>query len=251
MLKFIFIILILANLFIGYFTFTGYGEKELHEPERLTNQLNPEKLILLPVDYDPGSAGNIQEDKKVAVIAKAVEELEAEQPKEPLRVVDDVKKQTPVEKPLVCIRTAELTKNIASDLRTYVKNEGLRNNSIELHKNVVQNYITYIPARQGKLGSTLTVKGLQQAGVTDYYVLKENSDFPWAVSLGIFSTEAAAHAQRVSVQTKGLTNIIVRPFKSKVVTVFRISGLNENQARGIREIVKSSNIEEQSHCSKP
>lgn len=249
MLKFTFIVLILANLVIGCFTFIGFGENELHEPERLTNQLNAEKLVLLPANYVHASTETTLVDSPVVDKPKTEQALVASPPEAPSR--DNVGKDDALPyKKLFCIQTTELPKHTASALRTFVNNEGLRNGSIELHKTVVQNYITFIPAKQGKLGAAITVKGLQQAGVSDYYVLKENSDFPWAVSLGVFSTEIAANAQRNAVQNKGISNVLVRPFKSKVFTVFKMRDVNEVQAQTIRSIVKAPNIDEQNLCSK-
>jgi hypothetical protein len=64
----------------------------------------------------------------------------------------------------------------------------------------------FIPPKQGKAGAQKAVEELKSLGVEDFRVMQEEGQMRWAVSLGVFSTEAAANARLEGARAKGVRN---------------------------------------------
>lgn len=64
----------------------------------------------------------------------------------------------------------------------------------------------YLPPKGGKAGAQKAVEELKSLGVEDFRVMQEEGQMRWAVSLGVFSTEAAANARLEGARAKGVRN---------------------------------------------
>ena len=62
----------------------------------------------------------------------------------------------------------------------------------------------YLPPKGGKAGAQKAVEELKSLGIDDFRVMQEEGQMRWAVSLGVFSTEAAAMARLEAARAKGL-----------------------------------------------
>ncbi len=76
----------------------------------------------------------------------------------------------------------------------------------------------FIPPREtGKAGAQKIVADLKGFGLDDYHVMQEEGKMRWAVSLGVFGTEAAAKGRLDAVREKGVRSAQVGP-RDTVVT---------------------------------
>ena len=76
----------------------------------------------------------------------------------------------------------------------------------------------FIPPRDnGKAGAQKIVADLKGFGLDDYHVMQEEGKMRWAVSLGVFGTEAAAKGRLDAVREKGVRSAQVGP-RDTVVT---------------------------------
>ena len=76
----------------------------------------------------------------------------------------------------------------------------------------------FIPPRDnGKAGAQKIVADLKGFGLDDYHVMQEEGKMRWAVSLGVFGTEAAAKSRLDAVREKGVRTAQVGP-RDTVVT---------------------------------
>jgi len=62
----------------------------------------------------------------------------------------------------------------------------------------------FIPPKDGRTGAQKAVSELKSLGVDEYFVMQEEGKMRWAVSLGVFGTEAAAKGRLDAVRAQGV-----------------------------------------------
>ena len=75
------------------------------------------------------------------------------------------------------------------------------------------------PPKDGKAGAQKAVNDLKSFGLDDYHVMQEEGKMRWAVSLGVFSTEAAAQGRLEAVREKGVRSAQTGPRETVVMKV--------------------------------
>lgn len=75
------------------------------------------------------------------------------------------------------------------------------------------------PSKDGKAGAQKAVNELKSAGLDDYHVMQEEGKMRWAVSLGVFGTEAAAKGRLDAVREKGVRGAQAGPRETVVTKV--------------------------------
>ena len=74
----------------------------------------------------------------------------------------------------------------------------------------------FIPPKDGKAGAQKIVNELKKFGVDDFHVMQEEGKMRWAISLGVFSTEAGAQARLEAVREKGVRSAQTGPRETVV-----------------------------------
>ena len=77
----------------------------------------------------------------------------------------------------------------------------------------------FIPPRDGKAGAQKIVGELKSFGLDDFHVMQEEGKMRWAVSLGVFGTEAAAKGRLDAVREKGVRSAQTGPRETVVTKV--------------------------------
>ena len=75
------------------------------------------------------------------------------------------------------------------------------------------------PPKDGKAGAQKLVNELKNVGLDDYHVMQEEGKMRWAVSLGLFSTEAGAQGRLEAVREKGVRSAQTGPRETVVTKV--------------------------------
>ena len=196
MLKFIFFLLLLANgtLFAFHQGYLGALNPSAHEPERIKNQLNADKikLIALP-SAEPAAAPDAA---TVAAQADARKELAG------LKTA--------------CVEIGTFTAQEARRFETQLAALSLPDQPNRLEVNEPSSHMVLIPSQGDKTGADKKVAELRALGVADYYVLQDNSnhELRWGVSLGIFKSEDAARAYLAQMSQKGVRSARVVEYKA-------------------------------------
>lgn len=187
MLKFIFWSLLAVNaaLFAYGRGYLGHFSGNEHEPERLLNQLNANKLAI--ISADKANAG-------AAVAAAAA---------------------APAAKPEVqaCVEIASF---VLADARRFehqldALNLGDRQSRHNLPGTEVSSYIVYIPSQGSKEAADKKAGELRGLGVSNYFIMQDNSPLRWGISLGVFKTEGAAQNQLAALMKQGVRTARVAP----------------------------------------
>ncbi len=93
----------------------------------------------------------------------------------------------------------------------------------------------YIPPHKTKAEADKTGGELKARGVTDFYMVQDNSPWRFAVSLGVFSTEAAATNYLAQLGKKGVRNATAGP-RGEKSTTFVIRDPGDTIAARIAEL---------------
>jgi len=188
-LKFIFWSLLAVNaaLFAYGRGYLGHFSGNEHEPERLLNQLNANKLAVISAD---------QADKQAAAAAAAVNDAKPA--------------PAPVQ---ACVEIASF---VLADARRFeaqlaALDLGDRQSRHNLPGTEVSSYIVYIPPQGSKEGADKKAGELRALGVSNYYIIQENTPLHWGISLGVFKTETAAQNQLAALMKQGVRTARVAP----------------------------------------
>jgi len=77
----------------------------------------------------------------------------------------------------------------------------------------------FIPPKDGKAAAQKAVNDLKGLGLDDYHVMNEEGKMRWAISLGVFTTEAAAKVRLEAVREKGVRTAQAAPRETVVTKV--------------------------------
>lgn len=193
MLKFIFWSLLAVNaaLFAYGRGYLGHFSGNEREPARLVNQLNANQLTIVSAER----AGHAPAGAAAGDAASAP--------------VDD--KAAP--QPLACV---EIGSFVLADARRFearlaALNLGDRQSRRNLPGTEISSYIVNIPPMGSKEAADKKAAELRGLGVTNFFVMPDNSPMRWAISLGVFKSETAAQNQLAALVKQGVRTARVTP----------------------------------------
>lgn len=186
MLKFIFWSLLCINgLLLAYGQgLLGNFKGNEHEPARLKNQVNADKLVLV-------SSASADAAASKAELAKAKAAAEAARPA--LIACLEVGKFSEAEAKKFEKQLAPLA------LGEHQSREGAASQEIT-------NHIVYIPPQGSKEGADRKAAELTNLGVTNYFVINDATALKWGISLGVFKSETAAKTLLAALQKQGVNS---------------------------------------------
>jgi hypothetical protein len=204
LLRFVFWALLCANalLFAYGRGFLGSFELEAREPARLRNQLAANKLVLLsgaqaqaiaqaatPAETAPDStAGSAAAEVAVAPLPTAA-----------------------AAPPVACVETDAFAAFDARRFETRLARLelGTRQTRLTVPYQEVTRHLVYLAPQGGKEGADRRTAELRERGVTNSFVMQDDSPLKWAISLGVFKTEAAARTEQARLTKQGVANVRV------------------------------------------
>jgi hypothetical protein len=187
MLKFFFLCLLLANGLLFAFH-QGHLEKLFpsgREPTRSANQLNADKFKLIPAPEMTDSAS-----------ASSPAAAASSEP----AVVDPGPKQNL----LACTEIGNFNTAEAKRFEAWLAGSPM---SGKLSRRAVQetsSHMILIPPQENKEGAEKKANELRRLGVTDFYIIPDNTVQRWGISLGVFKTEEAARIRLAALNQQGV-----------------------------------------------
>lgn len=188
MLKFIFCSLLAVNaaLFAYGRGYLGNFSGNEHEPERLRNQLNADKLAIISADK-----ANHAAEATAAALAEP-------------------KPAAPVQ---ACVEIASFV--LADARRFEAQLEPLKLGDRQSRHNLpgteVSSYIVHIPPQGSKEAADRKAAELRGLGISNYFIVSDNSPLRWGISLGVFKSETAAQNQLAALMKQGVRTARVTP----------------------------------------
>lgn len=197
------------------------------EPERLTNQLNPERIVLGP-PAEPGEAPS-RPDLPEPESAPEPTAAAAEPPPEGTPLVEAAPEEPPtVEPPIAppaaspsvapaapeppaCVAYAALDAEQADALVAAARSAG---GDLQVERRPTSTPTAWwvrIPPAGSREAAERAVAEVRALGISDYFIVREPGPNQFSVSLGLFRTEAKAREHLAFMQNKGVTDAEVAP----------------------------------------
>nr|WP_175041754.1 SPOR domain-containing protein [Duganella vulcania] len=190
-MKFIFwsLVAINAALFAYGKGYLGHFSGNEREPERMLNQLNAGKLAIISAEKANDASAATAAAASAAAAAKPAPEV------------------------LACVEIGSFVLADARRFETQLAplNLGDRQSRHNLPGSEVSSYIVYMPPQGSKEGADKKAAELRALGVTNYFIMNDNSPLRWGISLGVFKTEGAAQNQLAALMKQGVRTARVAP----------------------------------------
>jgi hypothetical protein len=188
-----FLILLLAN--VGFFAWWRYGApSEAADPAPLARQIDPEKLkVVAQKDLPPPSP------PKPAAAIKAEPPPSPPQPASP-----------PVA--LKCLEWGSFTLADASSAEKTLEPLALGARLAQRRTEETAGWWVFIPAQKAnnqRQAALRKAAELRNLGIEDYFIVQEEGQHRWALSLGVFRTEEAARARLAVLREQGVRTAVV------------------------------------------
>jgi hypothetical protein len=223
-LKFAFWALLAANVvwFAASQGYLGNVASDEHEPARLQNQLGAEKMIVL-------SAQEAQETLTAATVVEDAPALAPEAPPEPKPVPGAA---------LVCTEVSNLREADARrfDARLAKLDLGTRAVRREVPPTDFSSYIVFIPPQPTKEAADRKAAELKALDVTNFFIMNADSPMKWAISLGVFKSEAAAQTQLAALVKQGVHSAKVAGRSSGTRIAYQFRGIDAATSARIERI---------------
>lgn len=202
-MRFVFWALLCANalLFAYGRGLLGSLEPETREPARLRNQLAADKLILMT-------------GAQAQAIAAAAAPADAAPDAPVAAVLPAVPAAMPAASAAVaCVETDAFTAFDARRFETRLArlDLGARQTRLTVPFQEVSSYMVYLAPQGGKEGADRRTLELRERGITNSFVMQGESPLRWAISLGVFKTEAAARTEQARLAKQGVANVRILP----------------------------------------
>lgn len=189
------LVLALANLF-ALAVWKGWlgGGVSHGEPERLSNQLNPEKIRLVSEARAPVVA---PVSPPVAAEPAPVDKAGAPVPPVPAPPVADAA-------PPACVAFGGLSAEQAAELSARIAKAGTGFKLSESRAGTPSSWWVFIPSQGSKDGADRKAAEVRRLGVDDLFIVQDAGAAQYAISLGLFKSEAAATRHLSLLREKGV-----------------------------------------------
>ncbi|MEW6373993.1 MAG: SPOR domain-containing protein [Pseudomonadota bacterium] len=205
MVKFVFWALLAANalLFAYGRGLLGSVDAEVREPARLRNQVAPDKLVLLTGE----------QAQTLAAAAKAGEADTAAPSEAAAPAEAEALAPAPAAPAFACLETEAFAAGDARRFETRLArlDLGARQTRLAIPFQEVTSHLVYLPPQGGKEGADRRVAELRERGVTNFFIMQGDSPLRWAVSLGVFKTEAGARTLAAELAKQGVQGVRILP----------------------------------------
>lgn len=205
MLKFTFCSLLAVNaaLFAYGQGYLGHFSGNEREPQRLQRQLNATDLTLVSSERAHGT------EASAPAIATAVATNAATE-------TGTAAVAAPAARPAAPLACVEIGSFVLAEARRFEARLaplqlGDRQSRRNLPGTEVSSYIVHIPPQGSKEAADRKAAELRGLGVTNYYVISDNSPLRYGISLGVFKTEGAAQNQLAMLVKQGVRTARVTP----------------------------------------
>ena len=223
-----FLILLLANL--GFFAWWRYGApSDAADPAPLTRQIEPEKLkVVAPKDLPPPSPA-----KPVAALKPEAPALKPEPPAPPAP-------PQPLPVALKCLEWGSFPLTDASKAEKTLEPLALGPRLSQRRTEETAGWWVFIPAQKvpnARQAALRKAAELRNLGVEDYFIVQEEGQHRWALSLGVFRTEDAARARLAVLRSQGVRTAVVGARETVVPKVWlQVKGVDPSLEAKLKEL---------------
>jgi hypothetical protein len=214
----LFLVLLLAN--IGFFAWWFYlaPPDGNIDPLPLTRQIAPERLRIVP----PGeqATGGIALKPALAAAAPAPA-AGAGAP------------------PGGCFEWGSFTLADAPRAEKALEPLGLGSRLAQRRTEETAGWWVFIPPQGSRPGAAKKAAELKALGIDEYFIVADEGEWRWAVSLGVFRSEEAAQARLAALRQRGVKSAQVGPRETVVAKIWlQVKGLDAGLEARVKEVVR-------------
>ena len=217
----LFLLVVLANLaFFAWANFIGDLDTQ-SDPRPISRQVAPEKLRILPTD--PAT--------------KAAEVATANPPPETAGRI-------------ACLEWGGFTRADAARAGEALAPLALGARLSQRQIDDSASWWVYIPSRPNRADALKKVEELKSRGVEEYFIVPDEGPFQYALSLGVFKTEAAAQSRLEALRAKDVRTAQVGKRETQLQkTYFQVRGIEDTLAAKLRETAQGFAGSEVRECA--
>ena len=210
----VFLLLLLANL--AFYAWSRYGAPAgAADPAPLSRQIEPDKLkVIAPHQLPPVSAAK----------------------KQPLAST--------------CLEWGSFTVADAPRAEQALEPLGLGARLAQRRTEEHAGWWVFIPAQGSRQGAVNKAAELKNFGVEDYFIVQEEGEHRWALSLGVFRSEEAAQARLAGLRAQGVRSARIGPRETLVPKIWlQVKGVDAPLQARLKEIARQIEGSELKDCS--
>jgi hypothetical protein len=107
----------------------------------------------------------------------------------------------------------------------------------------------FIPSQGTRQSALKKAAELKALGIHDYYIMGEEGDSPWALSLGLFRSEQAALARLAILRDQGVRSALVGPRDTVLPKIWlQVKGIEPALEGRVREVARQFEAVELRSC---
>jgi hypothetical protein len=190
--------------------YLGNVRTEEHEPARLKNQLEPQRVTMLTAEQAQLAVAGAPAADAAPGSAPAAASAQASATTAALAAAPGAAPAAPA---VACTQVGPLSASDAHRFETRVARLDLGDR--ETHQSVpfqeVTSHLVYVPSQGSKEAADRKAAELRSLGVTNYFVISGDSPYKWGISLGLFKSETAAQAMLASLSKQGVRSARIAP----------------------------------------
>ncbi len=238
-MKFFLFLLVLANG--GLFAYhQGYLQEIFpnnHEPQRMTRQLNAEKIRLLAADQALQTSPTTASDASTSASTSASASHNANSPQETI----------------ACLEIGDFSVAEAKRFETGLTPLALGDRQTRRNVPEISSYIVYIPPLANKEAADKKASELRGLKVSDFFIINDpNSALRWSIALGTFKTKLAASSHLEILSKQGVRSAVLGTRNSNSGKVaYQLHGITPELKTKIDNLTKDLANQQQRACSKP
>ena len=217
----LFLLVVLANLaFFAWANFIGDLDTQ-SDPRPIARQVAPEKLRILPTD----------------LATKAAEVATAKPPPETAGRI-------------ACLEWGGFAPADAARAGEAIAPLALGARLSQRQVDDSAGWWVYIPTRPNRADALKKVEELKSRGVEEYFIVPDVGPFQYALSLGVFKTEAAAQSRLEALRAKDVRTAQVGKRETQLQkTYYQVRGIEDTLAAKLRETAQGFAGSEVRECA--
>jgi hypothetical protein len=113
----------------------------------------------------------------------------------------------------------------------------------------VAGWWVFIPSQRTRQGAVRKAAELRKLGIDEYFIVQEEGEHRWALSLGVFRTEDAAQARLAALRAQGVRSARIGPRETVVPKVWlQVKGVDAPLRARLKDIARQSEGTELREC---
>ncbi|HYL71008.1 MAG TPA: SPOR domain-containing protein [Candidatus Dormibacteraeota bacterium] len=219
----LFFLLLLANVaFFAWWRFAASLDAG-GDPLPLARQIEPEKLkIISPADLP----------------AAPVAQKPAPPPPPP-----------PAPPPIACLEWGSFTVADAPRVEKALEPLALGSRLTQRRSEETATWWVFIPPQGSRQGALKKAAELKALGVDDYFIMPDDNDQRWAVSLGVFRTAEAAQARLAALRGQGVRSAKAGPRETVVARVwYQVTSVDASLQARLKDLARQIEGSELKEC---